>query len=89
MENEIRILKNKTNKKYNDSIDFIIEQGILKGWVFTIHSVLILKNDVLITLILNHDVISISAKDFIFSIGFHNRIFINHLEIQKYISKGE
>lgn len=87
MDNEIILYKNKTNKKYNDTIDFILNQAILKGWRLTFDTANVLKNNIIITLKLNNDIIEISADDFVFSLCFHNKIHINHLEIQKYCLK--
>ena len=87
MENEILLFKNKTNKKYNDTVDFILNQAILKRWRLTFDTANILKNNIIITLKLNNDIIEISSDDFEFSLCFNNRIHITHLEIQNYCSK--
>lgn len=88
MENNIVLLKNKTNKKFNDMVDFILNQSIQKGWQLTVDSVLISKNNIIATVVLNNNIIKISPDDFDFSLCFNNRIYINQMEIQKYRLKG-
>ena len=88
MENEIILLKNKTDKKYNKFVDFTLKTGISKGWRFNICSVVITNNSILVTLVINDYSVIISSNDFDFSLCFHNRIYINHLEIQKYCKRG-
>ena len=87
MDNEIIIYENKTNRKYNDVIDFILNNAIAKGWRLVVDDVLILKNNIIVTIVLDRYSIKITPNDFVFSLCFHNKIYISHLETQKYCSK--
>lgn len=75
MENEIILYKNKTNKKYNDTVDFILNQAILKGWRLMIDNVLISNNNIIVSIPLYNYSVIITPKDFLFSLCFHNRIY--------------
>lgn len=88
MGNEIIILKNKTNKKYNDMVDFVLYQGILKTWKFKVNSILILENEIIVKIKINYCTIELSTNDFMFSLRLHDNGYVNAFDIECYCKGG-